>query len=191
MAEAKNSEDKKLVTTKFLANFFKRTERRIQQLTQDKTLPAAKRTKEGNLYDLIPTIQRYICYLQDIVDKRTKSTEEQEKAKLEAEIKYKEAKAEYANLELAELKGKMHRAEDVAALVADLAAKTKSNLSALPGRLAMDIVNKTTASEISAVIEDGINEVLNSLTEYEYNPEYFKERVAEREGWSIDEQGDE
>ena len=184
-----NNDNQGLKNTEWFAKFFDLSPRRVQQLTKEGIIPAAKKThQDGNLYELIPTIKRYITYLQEALSKRSKSTEEQEKAKLEAEIKYKEAKAEYANLELGELKGKMHRAEDVAALIEDLAATTKSLLSGLPGRLALDVINKQTPAEVSVVIEDAINEILNTLADYNYNPDFFRERVAEREGWTIDEQ---
>lgn len=185
MAEDKNSEDKKLVTTKVVANFFKRTERRIQQLTQQGILPAVKRTKEGNLYDLPKTMIAYIHYLQEIVDNRSKSTEEQEKQRLDAEIKLKEAKAEIAQLDLKELKAEMLRAEDVQAFIEDLAATTKSLLLALPGRLAMDLKTAKTAAERSEIIEGAIFEVLNQLSEYEFSVEFYKKRVAERSGRSV------
>ena len=185
MAEDKNSEDKKLVTTKVVANFFKRTERRIQQLTQQGILPAVKRTKEGNLYDLPKTMIAYIHYLQEIVDNRSKSTEEQEKQRLDAEIKLKEAKAEIAQLDLKELKAEMLRAEDVQAFIEDLAATTKSLLLALPGRLAMDLKPAETTAEKSEIIEGAIFEVLNQLSEYEFSVEFYKKRVAERSGRSV------
>ena len=185
MADIKNSEDKKLVSTKILAKFFDRSERRIQQLTQEKILPAVKRTKDGNQYELMPTVQRYIHYLQGIVDNRTKSTEEQEKQRLEAEIKLKEAKAEIAQLDLKELKAEMLRAEDVQAFIEDLGATIKSMLMGLPGRLAMDLANANETAERSAIIEDAIFEVLNQLTDYEFSIDYYKERVAERKGRSV------
>lgn len=185
MAEVKSSDDKKLVTTKVVANFFKRTERRIQQLTQQGILTAIKKTKEGNLYDLPTTMLAYIHYLQEIVDNRSKSTEEQEKQRLDAEIKLKEAKAEIAQLDLKELKAEMLRAEDVQAFIEDLAATTKSLLLALPGRLAMDLKTAKTAAERSEIIEGAIFEVLNQLSEYEFSVEFYKQRVAERNGRSV------
>lgn len=187
-APAETQSEKGLRNTKFIAQYCKLTERRIQQLTTDGVLVVKKRTKDGNLYEFLPNIQRYLIYLQDKVKNKTRATEDKEAAKLDAEIKYKESKAEYAKLELEELKGKMHRAEDVAALVADLAATTKSMLMGLPGRLAMDVITKQTAAEASVVIEDALGEVLSALAAYEYDPEFFRERVAEREGWTVDEQ---
>lgn len=194
MAETKNTtDDSRYKNTKWLSNFFKLSERRIQQLTQEGILPSVKRTREGNQYDLIPTIQRYIYYLQDLVNNRTKSTEEQENQRLNAEIKLKEAKAEIAQLDLKELKAEMLRAEDVQAFIEDLAATTKSLLTGLPGRLAMDLANIDDTVERSSIIEDAIFEVLNQLAEYEFTLEYYKKRVAERSGRSVsnDEESDE
>lgn len=185
MAEVKNSEDKKLVTTKQVAKFFNRGERRVQQLTQQGILPAVKKTREGNLYDLMQTTQRYIQFLQEAIDNRSKATEEQERQRLDADIKLKEAKAEIALLDLKELKAEMLRAEDVQAFVEDLAATTKSLLMAFPGRLAMDLPNESTAAERSAIIEEAVYEVLNQLKEYEFSVDYYKKRVAERSGRSV------
>ncbi len=187
MAETKNTTDEsRYKNTKWLSSFFKLSERRIQQLTQEGILPTVKRTRDGNQYDLIPTIQRYIYYLQDLVNNRVKSSEEQERQRLDAEIKLKEAKAEIAQLDLKELRAEMLRAEDVQAYVEDLAATTKSLLMGLPGRLAMDLANATTAAERSETIEEAIFEVLNQLSEYEFSVDYYKKRIAERSGRSID-----
>lgn len=187
MAETKNTTDEsRYKNTKWLSSFFKLSERRIQQLTQEGILPTVKRTRDGNQYDLIPTIQRYIYHLQDLVNNRVKSSEEQERQRLDAEIKLKEAKAEIAQLDLKELRAEMLRAEDVQAFIEDLAATTKSLLMGLPGRLAMDLANATTTAERSETIEEAIFEVLNQLSEYEFSVDYYKKRIAERSGRSID-----
>ena len=179
--------DKNLRNTEFLAKFFGRSTRHIQQLTSDGTLPVVKRThKDGNLYDLIPTIQRYIKYLQGIVDNRTKSTDELEAQRLNVDIKLKEAKAEKAILDLKILKADVLEVEDVRAYVEDLAATTKALLTALPGRLAMDVVNVQTAAEVSEIIDVAITEILNDLKDYEFSIDFYKQRVAERNGRSVD-----
>ncbi len=178
--------DKGLRNTKFLATFFGRSERRIQQLTKEGILPAAKRNaKDGNLYDLIPSIQRYIKYQNEIIDNRSKSTEEQEKDKLDAEIRLKQAKADMAQIDLRILKSEVLVAEDVQAFVEDLAATTKSLLMGLPGRLAMDLENVDSAAERSDIIENVLVGVLDELRGYEFNIDYYKKRVAERKGRSI------
>lgn len=179
----------KLKPTEFLANYFGITVRRVQQLAQDGIIPCVK--EKGSYYFDPPiAIKRYITYLQDALKQRNKSTEEQETKKLDVEIRLKEAKASYAELELNELKGKMHRAEDVQALIEDLAATIKGMIVALPRRLAMDIVQLKTAAEVSDAIEKACFEICNQLTEYEYDPEYFKTKVQERGGLTSDDISD-
>ena len=134
----KTIEERGLKNTKFLATFFGRTERHIQQLATDKVIKSI-RIKGVNYYELIPTIQSYIRYLQEIVDRRKKTNEEQESEKLEADIRYKKAKADRAELDLKIFKAELLVSEDVRAYSEDLAATTKSLLTALPGRLAMDV----------------------------------------------------
>lgn len=171
--------------TDFLASYFGISARRVQQLAQDNIIPSVK--EKGNYYFDPPiAIKKYITYLQDALNKKSKNTEEQETKKLDVEIRLKEAKASYAEMELNELKGKMHRSEDVQALIEDLAATIKGMIAGLPGRLAMDVVNLETAAEVSDVIEKACYEILNQLSEYEYNPDYFKERVQQRGGLTSD-----
>lgn len=192
MAETKNtSDDSRYKNTKWLSGFFKLSERRIQQLTQDGILPVVKRTREGNQYDLIPTIQRYIYYLQDIANNRTKSTEELELQKLNSDIKLKEAKAERALLDLKILKADVLQVEDVRAYVEDLAATTKALLTALPGRLAMDVLNVHSAAEVSEIIDVAVTEILNELKDYEFTIDFYKQRVAERNGRSVEDYDEE
>lgn len=181
-----DNEKKNLKQTDFLANYFGISTRRVQQLANEGIIPHSK--EKGTYYFDPPiAIKKYITYLQDCLQKRTRNTEEQEKQKLDAEIRLKEAKASFAELELNELKGKMHRAEDVEGLIEDLAATIKGMIVALPGRLAMDIVGLKTAADVSERIEKDCLEILNELSEYEYDSEYFKQKVQEREGWTCDE----
>ena len=46
-----------------IASLFGVTVRRVQQLTQEGIISTTK-TKEGNRYELAPTIQRYVKYFQ-------------------------------------------------------------------------------------------------------------------------------
>lgn len=170
--------------TKWFAKFFDRSDERIRQLSEQGILPK-KRVKGVNYYPTVVSIQNYIKYLQDIVDKRKKTSEDQEKEKLEAEIAFKRAKAKLAELKLKQLELSLLRAEDVQAYTEDLAATIKSRLSALPGRLAMDVVNLTTASEISEVIEKEVNGVLTLLSEYEFSLDFYKERISEDKGKNL------
>lgn len=186
MSDKETEKGTKLFNTKYVANLFRRDESSIQKLAKQNKLPYVEKTKDGYQFDLPKTMIAYIYYLQSIVETRSKSTEEQEKSRLDAEIRLKEAKAEIAQLDLKELKAELLRAEDVQAYVEDLGATTKSLLMGLPSRLAMDLPNESTAAERSEIIEDAVFNVLNQLSEYEFSVDYYKERIAERHGRSID-----
>ena len=186
MPDKESKKESKLFNTKYVANLFKRDESSIQKLAKQNILPYVEKTREGYQFDLPKTMLAYIHYLQGLVGNRSKSTEEQEKQRLDAEIRLKEAKAEIAQLDLKELRAEMLRAEDVQAFIEDLGATTKSLLMGLPSRLAMDLPNESAAAERSAIIEEAVFEVLEQLSEYEFSVDYYKERIAERHGRSID-----
>ena len=63
-----------------------------------------------------------------------------------------------------------------------MAATIKSELSALPGRMAMDIANLQTTAEVSETLSDEINEVLNRLADYEFDLDFYKKLIAEDKG---------
>ena len=107
---------------------------------------------------------------------------EEKKAKAEAELK--EAKAAIAIMQQQELEGQMHRSEDVEAVLFDLVYEIRSMITALPGRLAMDTAQITTPEEESIRIRDEVNDILNALSNYRYDPERFKRRARERKGAS-------
>lgn len=169
-----------------IARLFGVTTRRVQQLTQDGIIPT-EQTPSGRRYDLLPTITRYIKYLKERAEnKRPQSMEDKLAAKLDAEIKYKDAKAEKAKLELDELKGVLHRASDIEKLTNELVFAVRSMLLALPGRTAMDLAAINTAPEVSQYLERHVAVLLDELATHEYNPDAYKQLVREREGWQTD-----
>ena len=180
-----NQTKQNLVDSKTIALLFGVTTRRVQQLVTEGIITA---TKQGNAnkYDLLPTIQRYIKYLTDKANGREESKKdtETESKKLEAEADLKRSKADMAALQLKELEGKMHRSEDVEAVTTDLVYTIRSMLTALPGRLAVDVVSAGTPAEASEIIRAEVYKVLEELAGYKYDPEEYARRVKGREGWS-------
>ncbi len=173
-----------------IARLFGKTTRRIQQLTQDGILPTEE-TPSGRRYDILPTIKRYIKYLEERAEKQQpQSVTDKLEKKLDAEIKYKQAKADKAKLELDELKGTMHRAADIEKLTNELVFAVRSMLLALPGRVAMDLAAIDTAPEVSQYMSRHISLLLDELATHEYNPDLYKQLVREREGWQADNDDD-
>lgn len=184
-----------LQSTEIMAKLFELDPRRVQQLAKEGVLPAA--SQRPYKFDLLPTVKAYIRYLRDRANGKEAKTADTVKAegdKLRAEADLKQSKAKIAELQLKELEGKMHRSEDVEAMTNDLVYTARSMIMALPGRLAMDVVQTGSANEASALIRAECYKILNELAGYQYDPEAYRRRVRDREGWSdalADEEADE
>ena len=178
-----------LQTSQVIAKIFGVSTRRVEQL---KTEGVIKGQGKPTKYDLLPTIQAYIRYLSDKANGREKKeTDSQlETEKLTAEKRIKMAKAEMAELELKELKGELHRASDVEAITTDHVMFVRSMLMAIPGKLAVDVATIQTAPEAAERIKQEVYAILQQLSDYRYDPEEYKKRVRERQGWN-ERQGDE
>ena len=139
----------------------------------------------GERYFLPETIKAYVNYLRELANSKAKpaDTVKAEADKLRAEADLKQSKAKIAEMQLKELEGKMHRSEDVEAATNDLVYTVRSMIMALPGRLAMDVVQAKTAAEASAIIRAECYKILNELAGYQYDPEVYRRRVRDREGW--------
>lgn len=170
--------------TAVIASIFGVTNSRIGQLKKEGVIVG-----QGNpaKYDLLPTIKAYIRYLSDKAYGREKKevAVQLEEDKLRAEVAIKQAKAQAAEMELQELQGKLHRAEDVEAITTDHVLFLRSMLMAMPGKLAVDLAGNHTAAEQAERVKREVYFILNQLADYKYDPEEYKKRVMERQGWEI------
>lgn len=179
---------KNLVKVEIIAKIFQVTVRRVQQLTQEGIIQTEEIT-EGNRklrrYDLMPTIMQYIKYLSDKANGKEQkaSVSDKEEEKLQAEVDIKKAKAKIAQLELDELEGRMHSAEDVESMTTDLCLAVRSALLSMPGQLSVDVTEAESAAEASEIIKRTVNDILEELSRYEYDPNEYRRRVRERQGW--------
>lgn len=180
------AEDKRnLQGAAVIAKIFGVSTRRVEQLKAEGIIVGEGRPTK---FDLMPTIVAYIKYLSDKAHgrERKESMDEKQEKKLDAEIKYKAAKAEKARLELNELKGMLHRAEDIEKLTNELVFAVRAMLLALPGRVAMDLAALNTAPEVSQYLAKHVGSMLDELATHEYDPAAYAELVREREGWLSD-----
>lgn len=174
-----------LQSSAIIGKLFDLSERRVQQLAKEGVIPAA--SLRPYKFDLLPTVKAYIKYLSNKAngkEEKSADTAKAESDKLRAEADLKQSKAKIAEMQLKELEGKMHRSEDVEAMTNDLVYTVRSMIMALPGRLAMDVSQAASAAEASALIRSECHKILNELAGYQYDPEAYKRRVRDREGWS-------
>lgn len=143
-----------------------------------------KNTPHGTLFEVAKTVCAYCAMLEDRANsEEKKATNATEKEKLEAEVSIKKARAIVSVLEAKELQGKMHRSEDVAAMTEDLIFAIRGMLMALPGRLAVDVSTTSTAAEAAEMIRAEVYKVMEEISQYQYDPKKYEERVRERRKW--------
>lgn len=174
------------VKAKDVAELLDITIQRVGQLRKEGVIKQY-RTPAGDRYQLVETVKAYIRYLRA---QNSGKDSQWEKKKTIAEANLKEAKAAIAMMQRAELEGQMHRSEDVEAVLTDLVFEIRSMIAALPGRLAMDTARIKTPEEEAIRIRDDVNEILNTLAAYQYDPERFKRRAKERKGAEIVDEGE-
>lgn len=179
-----NVNTENFISTRALAILLNLTSERVRQLEDEGTLISI--TKSGKKYfDLTPNIQSYIQHLKaKAKDKGDVQADELTAAQIQmADLRYKTARAGKMELELAELEGQMHRAEDIEIIIGDMVARLRAAILSLPGRLAVDTAEAKTPMEASAIIKRAVDDLLNDTAAYKYNAADFKKLVSEREKW--------
>lgn len=139
---------------------------------------------EKNKYPLCRNVQAYM----DFRSSRAPNEDDlkYEKLKRNAELRFKAAKGERAKLETDELKGSMHRSDDVRAITEDMLYAVRNGLMALPGRLAVDVTRCKTAAEAYEVIKLEVHALMRDFAAYRYDPERFAEAVRKRMEWNAE-----
>lgn len=178
------------VKTADICAFTGKTNQWIGQLTSQGILNKDV-TPQGALYDLHKAIPAYCEMLERRVSKAADDAQLMEVDKSKAETQIKQARAIIAICEANELKGKMHRSEDVQAVMEDLVYSIRSLLIALPGRLAVDVAEAADAAEAATIIRNEVHKLMNELANYRYDPKRYEERVRERKSWEAMEDDEE
>ncbi len=143
-----------------------------------------KQTTHGGLYEIAETMKSYCDYLETRCSEKSAKAQEHELAKLEAEAKTKKAKSVVAQIEANELLGKIHLSEDVAAMTDELVYAIRGALLSLPGRLAVEVAGISDASEVSEIIRKEVYHILDELSNFQYDPAKYQERVRQRRNMS-------
>lgn len=174
-----------LIKTKELAKILGVSDRRLQMMTKSGLLHKADaEAGTRGVYRMPDVIREYRAALADAAQGhkvRDEAETDMTKSKLSAEVRYKEAKAKKAEVELKEYVGEFHRSDDVEKLVNELIYSVRNAMMAMPGRLASECVGKT-AKEISEAVRKEVFSTLEQLSQHEYDPEKYRKLVRERSG---------
>jgi len=162
------------VSTTELAAIFGVTARRVQQMAQDGTIIPVRR----GYFQLGDAVQRYINFLSK--PQISEAEQKLETAKRQSEAQLKLSKAQLAKMEVEELKGKLHRSEDVEGFTEDLIYTIRGALLSLPGRLSVDVTAAQSPAEAAEIIRKEVHKVMRELAAYHYDPEKYAEKGNER-----------
>lgn len=146
------------------------TPRRVQQLAEDGVLVKAARGK----YKAVESIQNYIQTLQD------QSGRDGEIDYFKERAYHEKAKREKAELELAVMRGEIHRSEDVKGVMNDMVAAFRSRILSIPSKLAPQLVGRTDLPLIQDLLSREAHEALSELANYD--PAAFYKRNADYVG---------
>ena len=171
MAEKPKITEKTLVNSASLALVLDLTARRVQQLAEEGVIE-----KKEDGYLLVDSVRKYIAAKE--LPERSEEAAEIERKKNKAEADLKTAKAAVAKLEAEQLRGVMHRAEDVKALTEEMISVFWGAVMSIPGRVAAKCAAcEGNAAAISDEIRKEVYTILNELAEYKFDDETRGERI--------------
>jgi len=172
------------VKTADLCRALGKTASRVSQLTKDGVLHKSD-TSYGSLYELFSNvaafIEKYDSRFKKCDDDKDKAEiDKVEMRRKQADAKLKEAKAAIEELKADELRGKMHRSEDVQKMTADLLYYVRGSLMALAGRCATACAASSEPAQVQKIIESEVFAILTELTSYRYDEARYDELVRQR-----------
>jgi hypothetical protein len=168
------------VKTADICSITGKTNQWIGQLTSQGIINK-KTTPHGNMYDIAEALHAYCTMLDSRAENKIDESEAMlNKEKLKADVEFKKSKTVKSRLEAQELEGKMHRAEDIAAMTEDLIYTVRSDLNALPGRLARDVAAETDPAVVEKIIRKEAIAIMHELALYKYDAKKYEELVGER-----------
>ncbi|MCR4834192.1 MAG: hypothetical protein K5900_11490 [Butyrivibrio sp.] len=176
-----NVNEKNYITTRALAKLIGLTDERVRQLEDEGIF--SSETKSGRKYfELAESIQSYVQHIKEKTTSNSGAVSSTAAEVAQAELRFKKARASKMELELSELQGQMHRAEDVEEVTASLVANMRSEMLSIPGRVAFDCEMKS-AQEVSTIVKKAVDDSLNTMAKYGYDPIEYKKLLTEREKW--------
>ncbi len=147
------------VPAAYLAKLFGITQRRVQQLAQEKTIPKS----EAGKYPLLPCVSAYVKSLQDAL--RHGGGENGDIAR--ARARYEIARAEEKELEVAKLLGDVVLSDDVQQVWDKAASNWRARVLALPSKIAIQTATISDRHEIEDVVTSLIESTLTELATHE------------------------
>lgn len=169
MAKGRNLSEE-VVLTHEIADIFGCSPRWVNQLTTSGLLKQVARGK----YKLGEAIREYIAAIK----LQAEESDEAETDLRAEQTMLTRANRKMAELELAVMNGKLHRSDDVQAIMNEMLVTFRSRLLAIPARLAPEITVTSDSNVAQQLIKGEIYDALSELSEYD--PAQYCEKGQER-----------
>lgn len=165
--------DSLTVSASVLGNILSVKDRRIRQMAVEGIMVRAAKGR----YKLVESLKNYILTLKLAAEGVT--TEDLDEINIEEEkALHERAKRQILELKLRTMKGELHKAEDVEAVMMDMLVSFKTRVMNIPSKVAPILENRDTIY-IKNYLTKEVIEVLNELKEYDpkafYSDEYIEE----------------
>ncbi|WP_322893478.1 MULTISPECIES: hypothetical protein [unclassified Yoonia] len=140
-----------------IAKLLMLTDRRVQQLAKEGILPKGERGR----YELAPTVQAYIRYLQDRMAGRDADGSHDWSA---ARARHMAAKAQLAEIELQKARGEVVEIAVAVGIVDIENATIRSRMLAIPARSAIRLSHEKDAAKVEAFLKKEVSEALAEMS---------------------------
>ena len=175
-----NDDTEYLVPKKILAAMLNISERTFERLISKGILVPVDEPRQGvrRLFNVRENLSNFTEYMKERHERKEPTEAELESAYWDME--YKKARAKIKELEAQELRGEVHRAEDITHFTEEAVYSVRGMMMTIPGRVAVDVANTTSQSEIAGIIQREVDYILVELNRHKYDPAKYAERVRER-----------
>ena len=162
------------VSSTVLANLFGVSTRRIRQFENEGIIKKVARGK----YSLQENIKNYLTYIQATSNLKNDTNVNEE---VDYDVEHallEKRKREKIELELAEMRGEMHKSSDVERVMNDMLSNFRSKILALPSKIAPQLITLTTISDFQDILQKEMINILHELSNYDPEKFYSEEYVG-------------
>ena len=160
-----------LVDAKTVGAAIGSSDRTVRRLVQEGVI---NKVKNGQ-YDLVECTNRYIKFITEKQNLMDKDMDKLEKELMVEKVLLERAKKKKLEIQVAEMEGVMHKAEDIEKLWSWSITNFKSRIRALPSKISPQVQVTGDLKEINSILRREIDEVLLELSEY--NPKKIHKSI--------------
>jgi len=164
-----------LVDAKTVGAAIGSSDRTVRRLVQEGVI---NKVKNGQ-YDLVDCTNRYIKFVTEKQNLMDKDMDKLEKELMVEKVLLERAKKKKLEIQVAEMEGVMHKAEDIEKLWSWSITNFKSRIRALPSKISPQVQVTGDLKEINSILRREIDEVLLELSEY--NPKKIHKSIKEND----------